>query len=214
MNQNRKKIQKLTIAAILVAIEVAMAFTPIGYLPLGSLSITTMHLPVIFAGVALGPCFGAGMGLLFGLTSFIRATFQPGVTSFVFSPFISVAGIQGNFFSLIICFVPRILLGLGSAGLFYALKKLFSNTKKSLCVCITSGIMTVIHTILVLGGIYLFFADKYAQALSIDVTMVKTVLLAVVSTNMLPETILACIVVPVLYTALSPILKRMDIQFE
>ncbi len=35
----------------------------------------------------------------------------PGITSFVFSPFITVGGISGNFFSLVIALVPRILLG-------------------------------------------------------------------------------------------------------
>ena len=213
MNPNHNKIQKLTIAAILVAIELAMAFTPIGYLPIGALSITTMHLPVLFSGMALGPAFGAGMGFLFGLTSFIRATFEPGVTSFVFTPFVSVAGIQGNFSSLIICFVPRIVLGLGAAYCFNGLRKLFHSTKEPLCAAISAGIFTVVHTVLVLGGIYVFFADKYSQALNVEVSMVKTILLAVVSTNMLPEVILACIAVPALYTALRPILKRMQILY-
>ena len=69
-----------------------------------------MHLPVILAGVLLGPEFGAGIGFVFGLTSCVRATMQPGITSFVFTPFVQVGNMHGNAFSLLIAFGPRILL--------------------------------------------------------------------------------------------------------
>ena len=46
MIRNKQKIQRLTLAAFFVAIELLMGFTPIGYIPVGALSITTMHLPV------------------------------------------------------------------------------------------------------------------------------------------------------------------------
>ena len=49
MSKNKQKIQRLTLAAFFIAIEVVMAYTPIGYIPVGALSITTMHLPVILA---------------------------------------------------------------------------------------------------------------------------------------------------------------------
>ena len=65
MNSQKKRIQQLTLAAFFVAIEVIMSVTPIGYIPVGALSITTMHLPVILAGVLLGPEFGAGIGFVF-----------------------------------------------------------------------------------------------------------------------------------------------------
>ena len=111
MNSQKKRIQQLTLAAFFVAIEVIMSVTPIGYIPVGALSITTMHLPVILAGVLLGPEFGAGIGFVFGLTSCVRATMQPGITSFVFTPFVQVGNMHGNAFSLLIAFGPRILLG-------------------------------------------------------------------------------------------------------
>jgi len=65
MLNNKKKIQRLTLAAFFVAIELIMGFTPIGYIPVGALNITTMHLPVILAGIIAGPAFGAGMGFVF-----------------------------------------------------------------------------------------------------------------------------------------------------
>ena len=69
MNSQKKRIQQLTLAAFFVAIEVIMSVTPIGYIPVGALSITTMHLPVILAGVLLGPEFGAGIGFVGSILS-------------------------------------------------------------------------------------------------------------------------------------------------
>lgn len=209
MKKNRQKIQRLTLAAFFVAVEIAMGFTPIGYIPVGALSITTMHLPVILAGVLCGPAFGAGMGFVFGLTSFLRATFEPGITSFVFSPFITVGGITGNFWSLVICFVPRILLGWLSGVMFRAMKAHLKHEAGA--ACLTAVINTVIHTAMVLGGIYVFFADKYAAALGVSTAKVGVLLLGVVGSNMILEAVLAGAAIPVLYRALKPSAERMGI---
>lgn len=210
MSKNKQKIQRLTLAAFFVAIEVVMAYTPIGYIPVGALSITTMHLPVILAGVLCGPAFGAGMGFVFGLTSFLRATFNPGITSFVFTPFVSIGGISGNFWSLVICFGPRILLGFLSGVIFRVLYKHMKN--KSLAACLTAAINTVLHTAGVLGGIYVFFGEEYAQALGKSLQAVGALLMATVSTNMVLEMILAAVVIPILYKALAPAAERMGMS--
>ena len=82
MNRNKKRTQKLTLAAFFVAIEILMGVTPIGFIPVGAINITTMHLPVILSGIILGPVIGALTGFVFGLTSMLKATFAPGITSF------------------------------------------------------------------------------------------------------------------------------------
>lgn len=210
MSNNKQKIQRLTLAAFFVAIEIAMGFTPIGYIPLGPLSITTMHLPVILAGILAGPAFGAGMGLVFGITSFLHATFYPTATSFVFTPFITIGGIQGNFFSLIICFVPRIFLGWASWAMYNALAKKMKN--HILASMITAIINTLIHTALVLGGIYVFFAPAYGQALGTSTAGVAVLLLGVVLNNTILEAVLAGIAVPALVKALQPSAERMGIH--
>lgn len=210
MTNNRQKIQRLTLAAFFVAIEVLMGFTPIGYIPLGILNITTMHLPVILAGILVGPSFGAGMGFVFGLTSLLHATFSPNITAFVFSPFITIAGIHGNFYSLLICFLPRIFLGWFSGMMYSFLRNRIQNT--SVCAMLTAVINTLIHTVLVLGGIYVFFAPSYAQALGISVAGVGAVLLGVVTSNTILEAILAGIAIPVLVKALQSSAERMGIH--
>ena len=144
MTKNKQRIQRMTLAAFFVGIEVLMAFTPIGYIPMAGLSITTMHLPVILAGILGGPAFGAGLGFVFGMTSLIRATMEPSVTSFVFSPFITVGGVSGNFASLLICFVPRILLGVLSGYLYRLFLRLMHKSVPA--AALSAVINTVLHT--------------------------------------------------------------------
>lgn len=212
MNSQRKRIQQLTLAAFFVAIEVIMAITPIGYIPVGALSITTMHLPVILAGVLIGPKFGAEIGFVFGLTSCIRATLQPGVTSFVFTPFVQIGNMTGNFWSLVIAFGPRILLGWLSGMMYRFLVQKTNN--RVLSTTFSAAMNTIIHTLLVLGGIWVFFAQPYADALNITTGALATAFIATITTNGILETILAAIVIPVLTKALSSTTERMGLLNE
>lgn len=209
MLQNRLKIQRLTLIAFFSAIECILAFTPIGYIPIGPLNITTMHIPVILASIVLGWKEGTWMGFVFGMTSFIRHTFMPGITSFVFSPFITVSNISGNFSSVLICFVPRIMLG-GLPGILFALFK--KHMPGSIAAGISAAFATLIHTVAVLGGIYIFFASDYAEALHVSIGGVVTILLGVVSSNMVLEILFALIVIPMLVRALQPMMKKMGLQ--
>ena len=109
---NRRQIRSMVQTAIFGAIIVIMAFTPfLGYIPLGFTRATIIHIPVILASLLLGPKQGAGLGFLFGLTSFINNTMNPTVASFVFTPFYNLGEFSGGIGSSLICFVPRILVG-------------------------------------------------------------------------------------------------------
>ena len=190
MNSQKKRIQQLTLA----------------------LSITTMHLPVILAGVLLGPEFGAGIGFVFGLTSCVRATMQPGITSFVFTPFVQVGNMHGNAFSLLIAFGPRILLGYLSGMMYRFIVRKTNN--KALSATLAAALNTIIHTLLVLGGIWVFFAQPYADALNITTGALAIAFFTTITTNGILETVLAAIVVPVLTRALRPAAERMGIKNE
>ena len=113
-------LRHLTLVALFSAIIVVMANLPfLGYIPLGFMNATTIHIPVIIGACLLGPKSGAFLGGVFGLTSLINNTLRPLVTSFVFTPFYSLdPRFSGGLRSLVICFVPRILIGV-VAGLFF-----------------------------------------------------------------------------------------------
>ena len=68
-------------------------------------------------------------------------------------------------------------------------------------------ILCVTNTALVLGLIYLFFGPSYASAVNIAYETLLGVLLGVVATNGISETIVGCIVVLMVTKALKPIMK-------
>lgn len=197
MNRTISPTQRLTLTAFLVAIEAVLTMTQLGYLPFGPISITTMHLPVIMAGIILGPSGGAGIGLVFGLTSVYNATFRPGLTAFCFSPFVSIGNIHGNFASLLIALGPRIFLGWFSGLLYRILKEKTGCTPAAM---ISAGINTLIHTLGVMGLIVLFFGEAYAETVGIPI---GSIIAVVVGTNGIPEIILAVIVCGALARALK-----------
>ena len=66
------KTRRLVYMAILIAIILVMAFTPLGYLKTAGLEITFIQVPVIVGAILMGPTAGAILGGVFGLTSFIQ----------------------------------------------------------------------------------------------------------------------------------------------
>ena len=183
---NRKKTKNLVLLSLFIAIEVVMCNVPfLGFIPLGALRATTLHIPVIIAGIVVGKNQGAFVGMVFGICSLLTNTFTPTPSSFIFSPFIS-----GSFFSLIIVLVPRILIGYIS-GLIYEMLK---NKNEALGIISGSFIGGLTNTILVMLGIYFVFANQYATMLNMEVDALLPYILGIVSTQGLLEAILGSII--------------------
>ena len=51
--------------AMLCGLLLVMGMTGIGFIPLPVIKATTMHIPVILAGIFLGPNYGAAVGFVF-----------------------------------------------------------------------------------------------------------------------------------------------------
>ena len=203
-----EKTRESVLTAMFAAIICLLAFVPyLGYIPLGVMNATTIHIPVIIGAMFLGPKRGAVLGGMFGLTSLLNNTFKPSATSFVFSPFLS-AGLEGNAFvsalsSLIVCFVPRILIGVVSYYVFLLFFRLMKNRKT--IAYIAGGLAgSLTNTILVMGGIYLLFGESYAAAKGISFNAVYGVIMGIIGANGVPEAIIACLIT----AAVCPILRR------
>lgn len=195
MNTFSKGIVKL---GLFCAIIFVLGMTPFGFIPLGAFKIVTVHIPVIIGSIVLGAKKGAVLGFTFGLTSFIGTILQPMVTSYFFSPIIS-----GNFLSLVVCFVPRILVGIVPYYVYKMLKKININFA-----LITSGLVgSLVNTIFVLGFIYLFFAQKYAEILNTTVDNLLTVIVATVGVNATLEALASAILVLFICKAIFKISK-------
>ena len=111
--------------ALFMAIIVLMTLVPaLGYIPLGAVNATLIQIPVIIGGILFGWKKGALLGGVFAVTSMIKNTLQPNLTSFVFSPFVPVFGEEsGSPLAILVCFVPRILIGVIAGALFASLSK-------------------------------------------------------------------------------------------
>ena len=182
--------------AIFGAIIIIMAFTPfLGYITIGPLRATIIHVPVIIASLLLGPKKGGALGFLFGLTSFINNTMNLTATSFVFTPFYSVGEVSGGIGSLIICFVPRILVGILP---FYVYKlAMYFRSKRGKSGVSNAGLIlagvtgSLVNTLLVMNLIFVFFREGYAAANDVAVSAVYTFILSIIGINGVPEAIVA-----------------------
>ena len=207
MESKKMDVRLMAQIALLAAIMIVMAFTPLGYIPLPFMNATTMHLPVIVGACLLGPKVGGVLGGLFGITSVVKATIQPNITSFVFTPFYSFSPeFSGNWMSLIVAILPRILIGVVAGLVFQGLVKLIRNQTVSLAVAGVLGSMT--NTIGVMGLIYLLFGEQYAAAGGTDPSLLLGVILGVVCTNGIVEAIIAGVLTAAVCRALLAAFRK------
>lgn len=191
--QANERTRKMVQLSLLIALEVVLALTPLGFVPLGFTRATTMHIPVIIGAILMGPMQGGILGGVFGLCSLLTNTFSPTPTSFVFTPFFSLGDMNGNFWSLVICFVPRILIGVVAGYLYRAIA---GRGKHQLVgTAVSAAVASLINTGLVMGGIYVFFGESYAAAKEIPFDTLFSVIMGVVGINGVPEAIIAVIIV-------------------
>ena len=182
--------------ALFAALIVALAFLPfIGYIPLGFTKATTIHIPVIIGSILLGPKKGAFLGGVFGLTSLINNTLYPTATSFVFSPFYSAGAFKGGWASLVICFVPRILVGVTPWLVWRFLSPLFgkSRTGRLVSLGLAGFAGAITNTLLVMNGIFLFYGDTWAAAQNKAGQFVYGLILGVIGVNGVPEALVAAV---------------------
>ncbi len=212
MNKISDKTLRLVQTALLGAIIFILAFTPsLGYIPLGVINATIIHVPVIIGSLILGPKYGAVLGFFFGLSSMIMATTSPALTSFIFSPFLS-SGItpMGPVWSLIICFIPRILVGVVPHYVYLGIRKALHNRKGSdttaLFVSGVAGSMT--NTLLVMGLIYILFGHAYAEAVGISYSALFGAILSVIAVNGILEAIVAAVLSGTVVKVLRYVIKR------
>lgn len=197
----------LTMLGLLAAVEIVLAFTPLGFIPLGVTKATTIHIPVILGAILLGPLAGGILGGLFGILSVIINTFQPTITSFVFTPFYNLSpDFHGNGWSLVVAIVPRICIGIIVAYVFRFLHRMFTSEIVSFAGAGLVGSMT--NTILVMGGIYLFFGRQYAAAKGMDFSALFQAIMTVVGVNGVLEAIVAAILTLAIGKVLFQIVKR------
>ncbi|MDU6855666.1 MAG: ECF transporter S component [Clostridiales bacterium] len=201
-----KNTKFITLMGVLLAIEIIMAFTPLGFVPLGFTKATTIHIPVVIGAIFLGPLAGIILGGAFGILSIIINTVSPALTSFVFSPFITIGGAQGNIWSLVIALVPRMLIGIVA---YYSYKWVSKIDKTKVIAYATAGVVgSLTNTVLVMSGIYIFFGQQYAAAKEVTFEALFGVIMGIIGINGIPEAIVAAIIVALVCKVLKSVFKE------
>lgn len=193
--------------ALMAAIVIVLANTPLGMIQLPIIKATTVHIPVIIGAILLGPSAGAILGAVFGICSLISNTMTPTLLSFAFSPFMSTSGIPGALKAIWISVGCRILIGVAAGWLWIALEKLKINQLIALPVVGFAGSM--VNTVTVMGSIYFLFAQQYAEAREVAVTAVWGLIMGTVTASGIPEAVAAAILVLALGKVLIQIFRRM-----
>lgn len=165
MPQNRT-VRTVVVSGVLAAIQLALGFTGIGFIPLPTgVNATILHIPAILAGVMEGPIAGAAVGFIFGLFSFLRAT-----TPLFQNP--------------LIAFGPRLLIGVVAYFVYRGLRGI--NEPFAL---LAAGVLgTLTNTVLVLSMAVLLTGPNGQPYLPADVAW------TVAGTNGVPEAIVGGII--------------------
>ncbi len=192
-----KKSNTLTLAQLGVfsAIIIVLTFTPLGMIPLGPVSATTVHIPVIIGAIVLGLKSGAILGGVLGVSSLLRALAMPA------SP------LDPLFVNPVISVLPRICIGIVAALVFSALHRWI---KGKASVPVSAGVAavagTLTNTILVLGLLVLIYPDSMGT----DASRVFSVILtSIVAVNGIVEILSAVVLAIPVSAALFKLQQRL-----
>ena len=195
-------IRTMTQLALLTAITLVLAYTPIGYLPLGPFNVSFLSVPVCIGAVVMGPGVGAFLGLVFGLTSFGNALSGGsvmGVALMAVSP-------VGYFVQSV---VGRVLMGLCTGLIFRAVRKLDKRGVVSYVVGAVSA--PLLNTVFYMGLMCLIFYNcDYVQNMVATTGAANPILfvLAVVGVQGLVEVVVCGVIGCIISKAVDAALGR------
>lgn len=191
--------------ALMSAIIILLANTPLGMIQLPIIKATTVHIPVIIGAIVLGPMAGAILGGIFGICSLISNTMAPTLLSFAFSPFLA-ADLAGCFKALWISVGCRILIGVAAGWIWIGFQKFHLN--QWIALPVTGFLSSMVNTISVMGSIHLLLASEYASAKNVAIDAVWDLIMGTVVVSGIPEAIAAAVLVTAIGKALLTFLRR------
>ena len=208
--QNRFfSMQWMTGTAMMIAVTLVLANTPLGRITMPFLTATTLHIPVILATLVLGWQAGLITGLVFGVHSLIsNLTGASFFAPFFINPLVSV--------------LPRALFPLCVYGIAQGLKRLLGrfDPRHVVAYVAASALGTALHTTMVMGMIYLLYGGQIGQLLAQGAGVPEAIAQSGVGmgiaimgvTNGLPEMIVACVIAPVIALALDKAMGRIAVK--
>ncbi|MCR5419203.1 MAG: ECF transporter S component [Lachnospiraceae bacterium] len=154
MKNNQNKTLYMVQLALMAAITLLMALTPLGYIKTPVLSVTLLTVPVAVAAILLGPVGGVVCGFAFGMTSFVNALMGTGSV-------LLMGLLQINpFLTFVVAVVARVLVGLFTGLIFKGLYK--GEKTRPISYFVASLCCPLLNTILFMGFLMLFFFNSPA----------------------------------------------------
>lgn len=187
--------------ALLIAIILLMAFTPIGYIKTFGLEITLIVVPVAVGAVLMGPVGGAVLGGVFGITSFIQC--------FGMSQFGAAMLNINPFLTFLVCVPTRILAG-WLAGLVFRVMRRGKSTRKA-SYYVANLVCPLCNTIFFMSVLCLsFYRTEFIQnlAATLGTNNVFAFILAFVGVNGLIEAIVCFIVGSAISRVLAQVIRN------
>ncbi len=200
MNKKSFSTKYLVEMALLVAIILIMAFTPIGYIRTGGLEITLIVVPVAVGAVTLGPAAGAILGAVFGITSFIQC--------FGMSAFGAMLLSINPFFTFLVCVPTRILMGWLTGVIYRGLVK--TKLPSPASITIANLCCPLLNTTFFMGVLALcFYHTEYIQSIatSLGTKNVLLFIFAFVGVNGVVEAAVCFVVGAAISAALKKALR-------
>lgn len=147
MANTNKSTRYMVQLALMVAVILLMAFTPLGYIRTPGISVTLLTIPVAVGAILLGPVGGLVCGAAFGLTSFYQC--------FVSGSFGTVLLGINPAATFVTTVVPRVLEG-WLCGLVFIMVHRLAATKK-FSWYIASLVCPLLNTVLFMSALVIFF---------------------------------------------------------
>lgn len=208
MKKQKKDTRWFVTVALMMAIVILLANTPLGMIQLPIIKATTVHIPVIIGAIVLGPMAGGILGAAFGICSLISNTMAPTLLSFAFSPFLSTTGILGGAKAIWVSVGCRTMFGIVSGWLWLFLKK--GKWNQNISLLLTGFVGSMLNTLLVMGSIFVLFRGQYAQAKEVAMNAVFGLIMGTVAASGVPEAIAAAILVAAMGKVLIKIYVSAD----
>ena len=158
MNKTKFNTKFLVEMALLVAIILIMAFTPIGYIKTAGLEITLIVVPVAVGAVTLGPTAGAILGGVFGITSFIQC--------FGMSQFGTMLLGINPLCTFIVCIPTRVLMGWLTGVIYKGLRK--TKIPSAASVTIANLCCPLLNTTFFMGSLVTLFSSTMRDSFGME----------------------------------------------
>ncbi len=188
------KTKDLVFTSLFMGIVFMLGLWPnLGFITIGPIHVTIIHIPVIIGAIFLGAGKGALIGLAFGIGSFINSM-SSGV---LFAPV---------FANPLVSILPRIIFGFVTYYI-YRFVSLFIK-RDTINYGVSAGLSTIAHALMVVPMLFYFGLNHQAIAGVIESVYqgkIYIFVLGIFMANTLFETIAAVLLVPIVLKALKRI---------